>query len=100
MENLLTVQEVAEILRISVDTVYAWKAQKKIRAVPLSRKALRFREQDVAEFIQRSLVNSATQPPSGNKAKKQKTPASAKMSVLDGQVRKYIENAKKDVLYA
>jgi len=98
MEKLLKVQEVAEILGLSADSIYAWASRGKLPVVRISRKAVRFRERDVEEFIQKNLATGKTQPITTNKATKQKTSRSSKMSVLDNQVKKYIENAKKEVL--
>jgi len=56
MESLLTVQEVAEKFKIDETTVYKWKGRGILRAVRLSRKALRFREKDIQDFIESKLV--------------------------------------------
>jgi excisionase family DNA binding protein len=98
MENLLTVQEVAEKLKISETTVYQWKAQGILPAVQLSRKALRFREKDINAFIDSKSPQTAAQhcPPS-NKPRKKKS-ISARITGLNDQIQKYVESAKGEVL--
>jgi excisionase family DNA binding protein len=97
--KLLTVKEVAEKLNIAEATVYAWKAQGILPAVQLSRKAVRFREKDIEDLIERKLVHSGAQPfPSSIKPRKQKKSSSANIIGLDGQIQRYIESAKREVL--
>jgi excisionase family DNA binding protein len=99
MESLLTVKEVAEKLNIAEATVYAWKAQGILPAVPLSRKALRFREEDIHDLIERKLVNAETHSfPPHNKTRKIKRSASVKASFKNNRIRRLIESAKKEVL--
>lgn len=47
MEKLLTAQELAEILNLSVDTIWRYTRQKKIPAVELGEKQYRYKEKDV-----------------------------------------------------
>ena len=55
--DLLTVEEVAQRLHLRPSTVYAWVHQGRIGHVKLGR-ALRFREEDVDECIQRGIVDA------------------------------------------
>jgi excisionase family DNA binding protein len=99
LEPMLTVQEVAQILRIAESTVYEWKAQGILPAVPLSGKALRFREEDIHDLIERKLVNAETHSfPPHNKTRKIKRSASVKASFKNNRIRRLIESAKKEVL--
>ena len=50
MKNLLTVQEVAEMLKISVSTLYRWVNKREIPFVKLGGK-LRFNEDEIKTFI-------------------------------------------------
>ena len=55
MEKLLTVKEVAELLKIDVTTVYKWAEQGRLSYVDLGReggnRCLRFMESDLKEII-------------------------------------------------
>jgi excisionase family DNA binding protein len=54
--RLLTVEEAAQRLSLKAKTLYAWVQQGRIGHVKLGR-ALRFREKDVEECIQRGTVD-------------------------------------------
>ncbi len=49
--RILTVKEIASILQVEPSTVYAWAEQKKIPSFKLNG-ALRFSDEDVAEWVQ------------------------------------------------
>lgn len=51
MEKLLTVDEVAKFLRFSKQGVYQLVFRKKIPAVKISKRALRFRESDILRWL-------------------------------------------------
>jgi len=96
MNHLLTVREVADMLKIQESTVYAWASQGKIPSVMLSRKALRFREKDLQELIESKLVHPEAQP--FNKPRKHKKSASGDSFGLDSQIDRCITSVKKEVL--
>ena len=50
LERLLTVEEVAELLRIKVSTVYAWAASGKVPCVRLGSR-VRFLRGDLSKWI-------------------------------------------------
>ncbi len=54
MENLLNIESAAKALGISEKTLYRW-AGKTIPVVSLSKKAIRFRPQDIEAFIDGNL---------------------------------------------
>ena len=56
MKNLLTVQEVAEMLKISVSTLYRWVHKREIPFVKLGGK-LRFNEDEIKTFILQNSVS-------------------------------------------
>jgi len=56
MKNLLTVQEVAEMLKISVSTLYRWVHKREIPFVKLGGK-LRFNEDEIKTFVLQNSVN-------------------------------------------
>ncbi len=49
--NILTVEEVADLLRIKPSTVYAWAAQKKIPSVKMFG-ALKFEEEEIIKWFE------------------------------------------------
>jgi excisionase family DNA binding protein len=54
--RLLTVPEVAEMLRISEGTARDWVWKKRIPVVRISTRYIRVREEDVLDLIERNLV--------------------------------------------
>ena len=56
MKNLLTVQEVAEMLKISVSTLYRWVNKREIPFVKLGGK-LRFNEDEIKTFVLQNSFN-------------------------------------------
>ena len=57
MLNLLSLEEAAKELRISIYTVRLWRAQNKIPIVKLGRRVL-VRREDLEEFVNRSVVEA------------------------------------------
>jgi predicted DNA-binding transcriptional regulator AlpA len=52
VERLLTVEDVADLLRVKVETIHQWRyLGKGPQAVKAGRKFLRFRPRDVADWI-------------------------------------------------
>lgn len=58
--DLLTAGEVAARLRVNRVTVYRWADEGSLRSVRLGRRALRFRVEDVDDFIAHPPGNGAT----------------------------------------
>ncbi len=58
MKNLLTIQEVAEMLKISVSTLYRWVNKREIPFVKLGGK-LRFNEDEIKTFVLRNSFNAS-----------------------------------------
>ena len=60
MENLLTVKEVAGLLRIDESTVYKWADQRRLAFIDLGKekgkRCLRFRQKDIDKLIEQKLV--------------------------------------------
>jgi excisionase family DNA binding protein len=54
--DLLTVQETAAALRLSVSTIRAWILHRRIPFVKLHNKAIRFRRADIDALIAASVV--------------------------------------------
>jgi len=49
--GILTLEEVAKIMKVSLKTVYRWVASKKLRAAKIGHKTYRVLEKDLRSFI-------------------------------------------------
>ena len=49
--GILTLEEVAKIMKVSQKTVYRWISAKKLRAAKIGRKTYRVLEKDLIKFI-------------------------------------------------
>ncbi len=49
--GILTLEEVARIMKVSRKTVYRWVASKKLRAAKIGHKTYRVLEKDLIKFI-------------------------------------------------
>lgn len=59
MSKLLTIQEVSELLKVKVSTLYDWIYRKKIRYVKIGR-LVRFYEDDIANLLKANTVDYTT----------------------------------------
>lgn len=50
--GILTLEEVAKIMKVSQKTVYRWVAAKKLRAAKIGHKTYRVLEKDLMKFIE------------------------------------------------
>jgi excisionase family DNA binding protein len=48
--DLLTVKEVADRLRVNIYTIYDWAASGRLSCIRLSKRAIRFRAEDIANY--------------------------------------------------
>jgi len=53
MNNLLSINQTAEILNLKVPTLYRWVHEKKIPFVKMGNK-LRFKQEEITEFIEKN----------------------------------------------
>jgi len=53
--GILTLEEVAKIMKVSQKTVYRWVAAKKLRAAKIGHKTYRVLEKDLMKFIENHL---------------------------------------------
>lgn len=60
--KLLTVAEVAEILSISESLVYRLKDEGNLRCLRIGKSSVRFREEDVAEYLDSCVVEVEIRP--------------------------------------
>lgn len=55
-ENLLSIQEVAELTGLSVGTLYHWVSERRIPFVRFSARCVRFRRSDIEAWISEKLI--------------------------------------------
>jgi excisionase family DNA binding protein len=60
--KLLTIEQVADILNVSKSLVYRLKDEGKIRACIIGKGAVRFREEDVAAYLDSCVVDVEVRP--------------------------------------
>ena len=51
-DRLLTIDEVAELTGLAAGTLYHWVSEQRIPVVRISKRCIRFRQSDLAEWIQ------------------------------------------------
>jgi excisionase family DNA binding protein len=56
--ELLTPQEVAKLLKVSKRTVYYWLENNMINHIKINKKTIRFRPQDIEEFLNTHLIKA------------------------------------------
>ncbi len=94
MEKLLNIDELAEILGVTKATIYSWTSQNKIPHVKLTKRLLKFREQEIMDWISQKSV-SADAPEAG-KRNRHYTRLSSNLS--NDSIERIIRNAKNEVL--
>jgi excisionase family DNA binding protein len=58
MEALLTIREVSELTNLSIGTLYHWISEGRIPVVRFSKRCVRFRKNDIEEWIAAKVVAS------------------------------------------
>jgi excisionase family DNA binding protein len=56
MEPLLTIREVSQLTGLSVGTLYHWISEGRIPVVRFSKRCVRFRKNDIEEWIAAKVV--------------------------------------------
>lgn len=96
MEKLLGIEELSEMLGITKATIYSWTSKNKIPYVKLSKKLLKFREEEIIAWIAQRSINPETKN-STRKIKKSSS-SRASLNLHDDFIERIIKNAKKEVL--
>jgi len=55
--GVLTLEEVAKIMKVSQKTVYRWVGSKKLRAAKIGHKTYRVLEKDLMKFINKHMMD-------------------------------------------
>jgi len=95
IENLLTIEELSAWLGVEKSTIYAWTSKKIIPHIKLGKKALRFRINEILEWLAEKSVSP--DPEETNHIKSQHR-SSGKSSASYDYVDKIIKEIKFDVL--
>jgi excisionase family DNA binding protein len=94
-EYLLTIDELSEWLSIEKSTIYAWTSKKIIPHIKLGKKILRFRVNEILDWLSKKSVSPDTEV--ANQVEKQHK-VSAKSSASYDYVDRIIKGVKTDVL--
>jgi excisionase family DNA binding protein len=99
MAKLLSIDELSDMLGVTKATIYSWTCKKMIPHIKLSKKVLKFREEEILAWIESRSVCTADIPVPAetrkrSKTKKVSTPAIGTASFVD----RILNNAKKEVL--
>ena len=97
MEKLLTVEDVAEILAVDKISVYGMVFKKRIPCLKISGRLLRFKESEIAEWLQNKAQSTGEGILPNTKSSK-RSPASSRGIGANDEVRRIIELAKKNIL--
>jgi excisionase family DNA binding protein len=93
MDKLLDIVELSEILGVTKATIYSWTSQNKIPHVKLGNRILKFREDEIREWIaQRSVSAEQSSTLKTRRGKRSKWPLS------DDYVERIIHNEKEEAL--
>jgi excisionase family DNA binding protein len=95
MEKLIGIDEVSEMLGISKATVYSWTSQNKIPHIKLSTRLLKFREQEITDWIAQKSVGTDTDKVGDEKQHKR---CKTGFDPNDEDVEEIINDAKNEVL--
>lgn len=91
MEQLLTIDDIAEKLQVKKSTIYSLVHKNRIPHIKLTGKLLRFRETEIQEWIDRGSESTDVSLPSEGETKTKKRPQKY------CPVERIIENAKRDL---
>lgn len=95
MEKLLNIDELAEILGVAKATIYSWTSQNKIPHIKLGKRLLKFREQEVMDWVSKKSVR--TDAPVISRRNRHYTRPSSNLS--NDSIEQIIRNAKEEVLH-
>lgn len=90
MDKLLDVSELSEILGVTKATIYSWTSQNKIPHIKLSKRLLKFRKDEITDWIAKRSVNADTIP-----LVRRKNPIA---SSPDSFIERIINKSKDDIL--
>jgi excisionase family DNA binding protein len=95
MKKLLDIVELSEILGVTKATIYSWTSQNKIPHIKLTKRLLKFREDEIMEWISQRSVSTETRTNQGTRRCRNKKIAT---NLHDDGVERILRNAKTEVL--
>lgn len=91
MEKLLDINELSEILGVTKATIYSWTSQNKIPHIKLSKRLLKFRENEIMEWLSRRSAGAGQAS-----ARKTKSYKRLNVSSPDDYIERIVHTAKED----
>jgi excisionase family DNA binding protein len=96
MQRLLSIDDLSAMLGVAKATIYSWTSKNKIPHIKLSKRLLKFKEDEIIAWIEKRSIHIDSQV---SKRIQNKHKSSKKnLSFESGLIEKIIENAKKEVL--
>ncbi len=92
MYRLLNIDEVSEMLGVTKATIYSWTSQNKIPHIKLSKRLLKFREDEIMKWVEDKSVHRDLKNVQGY-IKSKRSPG-----FTNELVKMIVETAKKEVL--
>lgn len=93
MEKLLDIDDVSEMLGVTKATIYSWTSQNKIPHIKLSKRILKFREDEIKLWLTAKSVSTDTASPPEQFRK-----SDVSLSDPGDFIERIISNAKQEVL--
>jgi excisionase family DNA binding protein len=95
MEKLINIVQVSEMLGVTRATIYSWTSQNKIPHIKLSKRLLKFREDEIMAWIAQRSVRAETRSKQGIKKCRNKKTG---INVHDEGIKTIVRNVKEKVL--
>jgi len=94
MEKLLSIDDLTEMLGVTKATIYSWTSQNKIPHIKLSKRLLKFRENDIIDWISKKSINAES-----SAVDKQNHRTRHAISPRHDGIERIISNAKEKILH-
>ncbi len=92
MQKLLNVDELVMLLGVTKATIYSWTSQNKIPHIKLSKRLLKFREDEIIRWVEDKSVRDGLGRVQGHKRTKRFR------GLNDDRIKEIVETAKREVL--
>ena len=94
MEKLLSIDDLAEMLGVTKATIYSWTSQNKIPHIKLSKRLLKFRENEIIDWISKKSINAES-----SAVDKRNHRSRHSINRRDEGIERIIKNAREEVLH-
>jgi excisionase family DNA binding protein len=95
MERLLTAEQVAEIIRVNIAVLYQWTHRGAIPHIKISKRMIRFREEEVMEWLDSKACQPGTEKPQQKRGKNTGRPRKAQKN---DEIDRMVQAAREEVL--